>query len=214
MTYADVLTLSGKRLLRQIVHRISPGTNPEQGSRRQEKRVEDIAANLDVGVYVLDQDGRLVFMNHSAARILGWQRTELLGKKAHDIVHCRRPDKTVLTGEDCPVRKAIREGKTYRARHDIYLCKNGGMVPVSFVSAPLIDEGAFRGSVTVFHDISEHLRREDEREFLVLELLGALAKEKPFSGDVAERPFTGKYTPPDRAAAAHSRTHCHTRRTA
>jgi two-component system NtrC family sensor kinase len=42
------------------------------------------------GVYTQDRDGRLVYMNSAASRMLGWTETELRGKCMDDVVHFQK----------------------------------------------------------------------------------------------------------------------------
>ena len=60
--------------------------------RGSEKRLRDITSALSEGVYALDVEGRLVFMNPEAERLVGWTEAELLGRQIHDRIHCRGPE--------------------------------------------------------------------------------------------------------------------------
>ena len=44
------------------------------------------------GVYTQDRDGRLMYMNRAASKMLGWTEDELRGKHMHDVVHFQRSD--------------------------------------------------------------------------------------------------------------------------
>ena len=43
--------------------------------------------NMAEGLYALDGEGRLTFMNAAASKMLGWSERELRGKLMHDLVH-------------------------------------------------------------------------------------------------------------------------------
>jgi len=45
--------------------------------------------NMAEGLYTVDAEGGLTFMNPAAERIFGWTLTELRGRKMHEAVHCR-----------------------------------------------------------------------------------------------------------------------------
>ena len=44
------------------------------------------------GLYTLDGEGRLTFMNSAASRILGWSEEELRGKDMHAAIHFQHAD--------------------------------------------------------------------------------------------------------------------------
>ena len=43
------------------------------------------------GVYTQDRDGRLMYMNSAASKMLGWTESELRGKYMHEVVHFQSP---------------------------------------------------------------------------------------------------------------------------
>ncbi|MCL6471576.1 MAG: PAS domain S-box protein [Firmicutes bacterium] len=126
----------------------------KEALRASEKRLRDITSALGEGLFVLGKDGTLTFMNPEAEKLLGWTEKELIGKKMHDIIHCRKANGTVLPAYECPVLKVIRSGKTYRTHDDIFIRKDGSALPVAYITTPLIENGKLVGSVTSFHDIT------------------------------------------------------------
>jgi PAS domain S-box-containing protein len=44
------------------------------------------------GVFTLDNDGRVTYINGAGERFLGWSAPDLRGKVMHDVTHSRRPD--------------------------------------------------------------------------------------------------------------------------
>lgn len=119
------------------------------------KRLHNITAVLGEGVYVLNAEGGLTFMNPEAERLLGWTEKELLGKNAHEAFHFQRADGTPLPVSECPVYKSISSNACYRAPDDVFTHKDGTMIPVSIVSTPICEDGKVIGSVAAFHDITE-----------------------------------------------------------
>ncbi len=122
--------------------------------------LREITATLGEGVYVLDRDGLVTFVNPEAERLLGWTAKELMGKNGHDIFHYRRPDGEPLAYADCPVHQTIRTGQTYRKLNDWIIRKDGGILPISMVSSPMKRDGQIIGSVAAFQDITPQLAAE------------------------------------------------------
>ncbi|MEW6738724.1 MAG: GAF domain-containing protein [Nitrospirota bacterium] len=127
-----------------------------------EKKLREITSALGEGVYVVNEHGRLIFMNPEAERLLGWKETELLDKNVHEIIHYCRPNGTPLSAGDCPVLKVIRTGEKYITEDDMFIRKDGTMFPVAYISTPMIEDGRIVGSITAFRDITLRKKMEDE----------------------------------------------------
>ena len=95
----------------------------EEALRASEKKMLDITSQLAEGLYVLDADGRITFMNPGAERLLGWTRDELNEKGAHALVHYRKPDGAPLSLEACAMHNVIRTGKSFAASDVRSLCE-------------------------------------------------------------------------------------------
>jgi two-component system sensor histidine kinase TtrS len=152
--------------------------------RKSEKYLRDVTATLGEGIFVLDLSGKLTFMNPAAERLLGWSESELLQKEIHLIVHNRGNEGGVMRSEDCRIRNVTEIGRPYCSEGEFFAKKDGTVFPVSVNSAPLMEDGQVVASVTVFIDISERKRLDQEREKLVAELQAALADIKTLHGIV------------------------------
>lgn len=130
----------------------------EEALRASEKKLYDITSALGEGVFVLDENCRLTFMNREAERLLGWTEAELLGKDVHQILHYKRADGSLITAGDCPILQVIKTGKPYHTEDDVFTRKDGKLLPVSYVSTPITENGKVVASVTAFYDISERKR--------------------------------------------------------
>ncbi|MCL5292609.1 MAG: PAS domain S-box protein [Actinobacteria bacterium] len=120
-----------------------------------EKKLRDITSALGEGIYVLDAEGLLTFINPEGERLLGWSESELLGKRVHDIFHYQKADGTQLAADDCPIIKTIKNGKSRRVDDDVFTRKNGPTFPVSYMVTPIKEGREVVGAVTVFQDITE-----------------------------------------------------------
>ena len=129
----------------------------EQESKNQ---LREITSTLGEGVYVLDGDGKVTFVNPEAERLLGWTRAELLGRNGHDTFHYERMDGTPIPTQSCPIHQTIRTGQTYHALNDNLVRKDGTTIPVSIISSPIVRDGEVVGSVASFQDITPRLAAE------------------------------------------------------
>jgi PAS domain S-box-containing protein len=104
------------------------------------------------GLYVLDDEGRLRFMNSAASKILGWSEDELRGKSMHGAIHARHADGSPHPEQDCELLKVRTEGRPVRVTHDAFSRKDGTICPVAYSAAPLMSGESVTGVVVVFRD--------------------------------------------------------------
>ncbi len=122
-----------------------------------ERRLREITSVLAEGVYVVDADDRVVFMNPAAERLLGWSVDDLMGKSAHALFHHSRPDGTEVSLDDCPVHQAVAVGRDFQSPVEHFARGDGSWLPVSLNAAPIVRAGEVVGSVAAFHDITKRL---------------------------------------------------------
>ena len=121
---------------------------------------ELILAAVEDGIYGMDLEGKLSFMNPAAAKLLGYTVDELRGQDIHDKIHHSHADGTQHSRGNCPILLAMRSREAIRIRDDVFWRKDGTTVPVEYVASPLMDEGQIAGMVVAFQDISERRRLE------------------------------------------------------
>lgn len=153
-----------------LVHNLLQRYKQEQES---EARLREVTANLGEGVYVLDKNGMVTFVNPEAEKLLGWDAKDLVGKDGHNSFHYKTPDGTPISSNECPVHKTIRTGQVFRSQDDWLVRKDGTVIPVSIVSSPVVQNNQITGSVAAFQDISQRLEaertlRESEERFRLI----------------------------------------------
>ena len=121
---------------------------------------ELILASIDDGIYGMDLEGKLTFINPAAAKMLGYTVDELRGKDIHEVIHHSHPDGTTHSKANCPILTGMRRREAARIRDDVFWGKGRKSIPVEYVASPLIDEGQIAGMVVAFQDIAERRRLE------------------------------------------------------
>jgi diguanylate cyclase (GGDEF)-like protein/PAS domain S-box-containing protein len=144
-----VLTVTSRRQWRRAVF-------------ENETRLREITSTLGEGVYVLDAQGLITYVNPEAERLLGWDRTALLGQHAHNLFHHHLADGTPLPESECAINRVVQSGQVYRNEDESFWRKDGSRMPVSVCSSPIIREDRIAGSVVAFTDITERKRQQDE----------------------------------------------------
>ncbi|MBD3883664.1 PAS domain-containing sensor histidine kinase [Phormidium tenue FACHB-886] len=117
---------------------------------------ELILNSVGEGVYGLDRQGKVTFVNPAAAKMIGWQVKELIGKSMHAVLHHSKPDGQPYPVHECPIYEAFRDGRIHRANTEVFWRKDGSSFPVEYISTPMQDEqGSLVGTVVAFQDITQ-----------------------------------------------------------
>jgi PAS domain S-box-containing protein len=122
---------------------------------------ELILHSVGEGICGLDVDGNITFINPSAARIIGWDPEESIGRNAHATFHHTRPDGCSYPVEECPVHSALRNGNAEHITNEEFVRQDGTRFPVEFMTTPIMEEGQVVGAVIVFRDITERKQAEE-----------------------------------------------------
>lgn len=107
------------------------------------------------GVYGLDVNGNVTFVNPAAANMIGWEIAELIGQSMHAVLHHSKPDGQPYPVHECPIYAAFQDGRIHRANTEVFWRKDGSSFPVEYISTPMQDQqGNVIGTVVAFQDIT------------------------------------------------------------
>lgn len=127
------------------------------------KDLEAVLNSIGEGVYVLDTEGHVVLLNPAAERLLGWRTAELRGLRMHDVIHTRTETGQPLPREACLLMSALRSGQSVRVEEDVFVRRDGVVLPVTYTSSPIVSQGRIVGIVVTFRDITQRKQAERER---------------------------------------------------
>lgn len=119
-----------------------------------EARSSHILQSSADGLYGIDRDGVITFINPAACAILGYTAEQLIGCKAHALLHHSRPDGLPYPAAECPSYNALRLGQNVRVDDEVYWHADGHPVPVMYATHPMLQDGEIVGAVTSFVDVS------------------------------------------------------------
>ena len=163
---------------------ISERVENERQLRSARDYLHTITESMGEGLFTMDTEGHLIYLNRAGERLLGWRSDELVGLNVHEATHYRHPDGSDYPFADCPLMAACREGRPVRLDEDMLIRKDGTEMPVEIVAEPFETEDGVRGMVAVFGDITERQARERRlrRDMESLEWVGrvrdALAEDR------------------------------------
>lgn len=151
----------------KIARDITERKKAEEQLRRALQFDETVMLSMGEGLYTVDTEGRVTFMNPAAQRMFGWTLEEMLGRRMHDVTHHSRPDGRPFPREECAGFQVIKQGTMLSEFEDAFIRKDGSFFDVVYSSSPLKSEGEITGLVVVFRDISDRKQAEQERARLL-----------------------------------------------
>ena len=116
------------------------------------------------GLYGIDLEGCLTFINPAACSMLGYPPERLLGRPIHYIIHGRHADGRNYPGHDCPIVGTLQDGHGVTVDNEVYWHADGHPIPVLYSTHPMVRDGRIVGAVVSFMDITERRALEEARE--------------------------------------------------
>ena len=131
----------------------------------ERSRLAGILASVGDGVYGVNRNGQITFINPAVRRILGYPDDVLLiGQTAQRLFHYADAGGRANPDEACLLQKAYAGGDELRSWETVFWTHAGMAVPVECTVYPLHIDGQMEGSVVAFRDVSE--RRALQQELL------------------------------------------------
>jgi two-component system, OmpR family, sensor histidine kinase VicK len=121
---------------------------------------ELILKSVADGIYGIDLEGRLTFVNEAAARILGYPPDELTGCDVHETIHHTHADGTPYAKSESPILLGMRGREAVRVRDEVFWRHDGVPISVEYSASPIIEDGQISGMVVAFQDVSQRRRLE------------------------------------------------------
>ena len=125
---------------------------------------ELILESVGDGIYGIDLDGKLTFINEAGARALGYTHDQLAGRDVHEIIHHSHANGTPYSRTTSPIWQALRRCEPIRMRDEVFWRRDGTPIPVEYSANPLIEDGRISGMVVAFQDVSERRRLEKMKD--------------------------------------------------
>jgi two-component system, NtrC family, sensor histidine kinase PilS len=140
-------------------------------------QAEDVLKNIRSGIITIDVQGRILFANSMAGRLLGFNDENVRGQNIQEIVTASAPALSAA------LEKAVH-GHERVTRGEAAITVNGRTFPIGFTTTTMSADGTpdNASGTVIFQDISDNKRLEElrlrtERLEAVAELSASLAHE-------------------------------------
>jgi PAS domain S-box-containing protein len=160
----DPLTLAVTEIV-SVSRDISARRASEEEGRRFAQRNALLLETAPEGIFGLDQEGRIIFINPAAERMLGWPAGELLGHSQDDILHRTQANGSVHAVESSgtgTTARAARTARSHALRDGIFWRLDGTPIPVEHQRTSILESGSVVGTMVTFRDVSARLRANQE----------------------------------------------------
>ncbi len=150
-------TADNQRLHRDLSQKVAERTEDLQHLSERQQRILD---SVGEGIFGVDRQLRISFVNPAAAELLGWEADDLLGRDA-----CR----TLCTEahEECLVSMVMALGEAVTQSTRCYRRKDGSEFSVEVTASPKAGPTGIDGAVVVFRDTTEReVLDEMKRQFV------------------------------------------------
>ncbi len=145
-----------------VVRDITERKRAEEERQRDARLMELLLESAGEGIYGIDTEGRCTFINRAGARMLGYEREELLGRNMHDLAHHHREDGSIYPVEECPIFRAFRRGEHCAVDTDVFWRSDGSLIHVEYNASPIVENGLTTGAVVTVSDITKRRRAEEQ----------------------------------------------------
>jgi len=145
----------------------------QENQKQLEAAVERSGLILDSageGIFGVDLEGKVAFINPAANRMLGYESDELIGKEVHPKIHHSHSDGSSYPKKECPMYLTYVDGTDHHVNDEVLWRKDDTPFPVEYTSMPIKKNGEVVGAVVTFMDITARKKMEtallEERERL------------------------------------------------
>lgn len=117
---------------------------------------EAILSSIGHGLIACDHNGRITLVNPEAARLLGWEENEVMGKSIEDVLNIRDEHGNDVPMQDRPFRQVIATKRMVTMPPNHYFVKkNGEPLSISLSATPILLGDEAIGVIDVFQQVPQ-----------------------------------------------------------
>ena len=127
----------------------------EAAIARLHRQNDLILRSTGEGIFGLDTDGQISFVNPAATAMLGYSRDELVGHAMHQLVQHSRADGRPYFQYESPISAALLDGGARKVADEVFWRADGTAFPVDYVATAIEEDGHIVGAVVSFRDVTD-----------------------------------------------------------
>lgn len=175
-----------KELFLARVKTLSRQIQMQKSVEAERQRLDGILGSVGDGVYGVDQQGVITFINPTGLRLLGYADEEqLIGKQAQGLIH-HSADEASADVVESGLGQAYTAGNSLKGHETVFWRRDKSGMTVECSVLPLAIQNRRQGSVVVFRDISERKSADSLRWEMTHDKLTGLVNARHFTHQVAQ----------------------------
>jgi PAS domain S-box-containing protein len=141
---------------------VTDAVQAENALAESEEKSRLILESASDGIFGLDIDGNITFINPAAEKMLSYAEGELIGVYIHGAIHHSYRDGSPYPIELCPMFRSHKTGEYFKIDNEVLWRKDGTFFPAEYTSTPIIKNNTIIGTVIIFKDITQRVALEAE----------------------------------------------------
>jgi PAS domain S-box-containing protein len=133
------------------------------------------------GIFGLDVQLKVTFINPAAAAMLGLELRAAIGKSLHEILLHKTAGGTAHLEGAAPLLEPLTDATPRRGTGEIFQRPDGSCFPVDYISTPIIERAEIAGVVVAFTDVATRIDAEEELKARTDELKRSNAELEQFA---------------------------------
>jgi PAS domain S-box-containing protein len=134
----------------------------EEERQRLATNIRQLLDASGEGIYGLDVNGIVTFINRRGSEMLGYDADELIGQPIHSVAHHSKANGSHYPVEECPISLAATKGIACEVDDEVLWRKDGQPLQVEYAASPVRERGRISGAVVNFRDVTARKRAELE----------------------------------------------------
>lgn len=159
---SNLYIVDGKKVIQCNIRNISEQKKWEADLKKSDKKYRDLIENIGDGIGITDETGKFIFGNPAVERIFGVEKGVLIGMALEEFIL----NENIEILKEQKIKRLQKESSVYELE---IASKDGCKKDILISATPRYDNGLFKGTFGIFHDITE--RKQAERDIIA-------AKEK------------------------------------
>ncbi len=147
-----------------------------------ERQSKQILESVGDGIFGVNTNGEVVFINSAACKILGYEYKDLIGSDIHEIAQHSYANKKPYPSKDSHMAQVFTTGEPCFVDTEVMWRSNKKSFAVEYNASPIKHDGILIGAVVVFRDITE---RNKELEYI--KTINSAIEQAPISVVITNR---------------------------